>query len=57
MQNVRIHKHYALDRLKHIQVGNFAPSNENLYVGDLLGNQFQIILRDVRDATPEQVRL
>ena len=57
MQAVYRHMSHALDRLKHIQVGNFAPSNENLYVGDLLGNQFQIILRDVRDATPEQVRV
>lgn len=36
-------------------MGNFVPSKENLYVGDLTGNQFQIILRDVKGASEHQV--
>ena len=39
-----------------MKVGNFVPSKENLFVGDLIGNQFRIALRDVRDASPDEVR-
>jgi len=42
-------------RLQRVKVGNFHPSNANLYIGDLQGNQFEIILRDVRNTDKTKV--
>eukprot|EP00210_Caulerpa_lentillifera_P007488 g7154.t1 len=42
-------------RLQRVKVGNFQPSNTNLYIGDLKGNQFEIILRDLRNTNQTSI--
>ncbi|KAL0027136.1 hypothetical protein WJX79_009492 [Trebouxia sp. C0005] len=42
-------------RLYNFQVGNFDYTDEELHLGQLQGNQFQITLRELKGATREQV--
>ncbi|KAL0052217.1 hypothetical protein WJX82_010083 [Trebouxia sp. C0006] len=42
-------------RLYNFQLGNFDYTDEELHLGQLQGNQFQITLREVKGATREQV--
>lgn len=42
-------------RMHGMKVGNFSYEDNSLYIGQLWGNHFEIVLRDVRDATEDTV--
>jgi len=52
----RRHPHPLTRRLRGIKLGDFTFSAEGLQLGQLRGNRFRLVLRDVKGADESQVR-